>query len=187
MIPQLEQIQEWTVSGSPVGLGLLTIASRYVLRGLDFRFRRSVLKAFNSLLPSILTLGIRFGLPSGVSKLAWLQKPLTKSRAERMQIAWLFATLLAGSFCLFTVANLLFSILGNRLASVTSVKDAVSGTLDSASKGLQTGDAAEQVFDGYIIASRYWLTWLPTTLVGSVFGHLQMCVETIPPSGAYTS
>lgn len=150
MIPQLEQFQSWTVNGSPVGLSLLTVASSWVLSS----FLQAALKTNFRLFPSVLTLAIRFALPKGIAKLAWLQKPLTKSRAERMQIAWLFATLLTGSFFLFTMANLSFSIMGNRLASSKDVGEAVDGAVNDA-QNIALGHIAKQIFDGYIIASRY--------------------------------
>lgn len=98
-------------------------------------------------------MGVRYVLPKGIAKLAWVQKPLTKSRAERMQVAWLFASTLAGSFFLFTLANLLFSIIGNKLSFDAALEDAVKDTL--ADLAYAVSNNAEQVFDGYIVASRY--------------------------------
>lgn len=70
-----------------------------------------------------------------------------------MEVSWLFTTLLCGSFLLFTVANLLFSILGNHLAREATLSDSFDATVDEMSRS--ASETAQQVFDGYIIASRY--------------------------------
>lgn len=70
-----------------------------------------------------------------------------------MEVSWLFTTLLCGSFLLFTIANLLFSILGNHLAREASLSDSFEATVNEMTRS--ASETAQQVFDGYIIASRY--------------------------------